>query len=30
MVFCIALLGSWALGAIILAFVIYTRRDVFG
>ncbi|HUP47051.1 MAG TPA: ABC transporter permease [Thermoanaerobaculia bacterium] len=30
MLFCIALLGVWALAAIALAFVIYLRRDVFG
>jgi ABC-2 type transport system permease protein len=28
--FCIALLGLWAAAATILAFVIFTRRDVFG
>lgn len=30
MMFCIALLGSWAAGAIIAAFAIFTRKDVFG
>lgn len=30
MPFCILLLGVWAVAAIILAFTIYTRRDVFG
>ncbi len=30
MAFCIALLGVWAVGAVIVAFVIFTRRDVFG
>ncbi|HEU4521183.1 MAG TPA: ABC transporter permease [Thermoanaerobaculia bacterium] len=30
MTFCILLLGAWAVGAIVLAFTIYTRRDVFG
>lgn len=28
--FCITLLGAWALIAIVTAFVIYTRKDVFG
>ncbi|HET7706606.1 MAG TPA: ABC transporter permease [Thermoanaerobaculia bacterium] len=30
MAFCITLLGVWALIAIVIAFVIYTRKDVFG
>jgi len=30
MTFCIALLGVWALGAIVAAFTIFTKRDVFG
>jgi ABC-2 type transport system permease protein len=30
MAFCIALLGVWAVGAVIVAFAIFTRRDVFG
>ena len=30
MLFCIALLGAWAVGALILAFTMFTRRDVFG
>ncbi|HYM60656.1 MAG TPA: ABC transporter permease [Thermoanaerobaculia bacterium] len=30
MTFCISLLAAWALGAIIVAFAIFTRRDVFG
>ncbi|MGZ8868060.1 MAG: ABC transporter permease, partial [Thermoanaerobaculia bacterium] len=30
MAFCIALLGGWAIVAIAVAFVIYTRKDVFG
>ena len=30
MLFCIGLLGAWAVGAIVAAFVIFTRRDVFG
>lgn len=28
--FCIALLGVWAVGAVVVAFVLFTRRDVFG
>jgi ABC-2 type transport system permease protein len=28
--FCMALLGVWAIGALIAAFAIFTRRDVFG
>ena len=28
--FCIMLLGAWAIGAIIFAFVVFVRRDVFG
>lgn len=30
MTFCITLLGAWAVGAIVVSFVLYTRRDVFG
>jgi ABC-2 type transport system permease protein len=30
MTFCVALLGIWALGATILSYAIFTRRDVFG
>ena len=30
MTFCIALLGGWAAGALIVAFMLFTRRDVFG
>jgi ABC-2 type transport system permease protein len=30
MAFCIALLGSWAVGALIVAYTLFTRRDVFG
>jgi ABC-2 type transport system permease protein len=30
MPFCIALLGAWALGATLVAYAIYIRRDVFG
>jgi ABC-2 type transport system permease protein len=30
MAFCIGLLGVWAVGATIVAFVIFVRRDVFG
>jgi len=30
MTFCIVLLGVWAIGAIIAAFAIFTKRDVFG
>ena len=30
MLFCIALLGAWAAGALAVAFVRFTRRDVFG
>jgi len=30
MAFCIALLGVWAVGAAIVAFAVFTRRDVFG
>lgn len=30
MTFCIVLLGVWAIGATVAAFVIFTRRDVFG
>jgi ABC-2 type transport system permease protein len=30
MTFCIALLGAWALGAIAIAFGVFTTRDVFG
>ncbi len=30
MTFCIALLAVWAVGALIVSFAIYTRRDVFG
>ena len=30
MTFCLALLAAWALGATIVSFAIFTRRDVFG
>jgi ABC-2 type transport system permease protein len=30
MTFCIALLGAWAIGALIVAYTLFTRRDVFG
>jgi len=30
MAFCIALLGAWAVGALVVAFALFTRRDVFG
>lgn len=30
MMFCIALLAAWAVGALILSYAIFTRRDVFG
>jgi ABC-2 type transport system permease protein len=30
MLFCIGLLGAWALGALAIAFTLFTRRDVFG
>ena len=30
MMFCIALLGSWAVGALVVAYTLFTRRDVFG
>jgi len=30
MTFCIALLAAWAIGALIVSFAIFTRRDVFG
>jgi len=30
MSFCISLLAVWAIGALIAAFIIFTRRDVFG
>ncbi|HUP62092.1 MAG TPA: ABC transporter permease [Thermoanaerobaculia bacterium] len=30
MLFCIALLGAWAVGALAVAFTLFTRRDVFG
>jgi ABC-2 type transport system permease protein len=30
MAFCIALLGSWAIGALVVAYVLFTKRDVFG
>ena len=30
MTFCIALLGAWALGAILVAYTLFLRRDVFG
>jgi ABC-2 type transport system permease protein len=28
--FCIALLGAWAIGTLVVAYVLFTRRDVFG
>jgi ABC-2 type transport system permease protein len=30
MMFCIALLGAWAVGALAVAYGLFTRRDVFG
>lgn len=30
MTFCIALLGVWAIGALVVAYTLFTRRDVFG
>jgi ABC-2 type transport system permease protein len=30
MAFCISLLGAWALGALIVAYGLFTKRDVFG
>ena len=30
MLFCLALLGAWAVGALAVSFTIFTRRDVFG
>jgi ABC-2 type transport system permease protein len=30
MAFCIALLGAWAIGALIVAYTVFVRRDVFG
>ncbi|HEX2121042.1 MAG TPA: ABC transporter permease [Thermoanaerobaculia bacterium] len=30
MTFCIALLGAWAAGALVVAYTLFTRRDVFG
>jgi hypothetical protein len=30
MMFCIALLGAWALGALLVAYGLFTKRDVFG
>ena len=30
MTFCIALLGAWAIGALLVAYTLFTRRDVFG
>ncbi len=30
MMFCIALLGAWAVGALVVAYTLFTRRDVFG
>jgi len=30
MAFCIALLGAWAAGALIVAYTLFVRRDVFG
>jgi ABC-2 type transport system permease protein len=30
MVFCIALLGAWAVGALLVAYGVFVRRDVFG
>lgn len=30
MLFCITLLGAWALGALMLAYGLFTKRDVFG
>lgn len=30
MLFCIALLGAWAVGALIVAYTLFTKRDVFG
>lgn len=30
MTFCLLLLGGWAIGTMIISFVVFTRRDVFG
>jgi ABC-type transport system involved in multi-copper enzyme maturation permease subunit len=30
MLFCIALLGAWAIVATTISYTIFTRRDVFG
>src|SRR5688572_27342870 len=30
LMFCVAMLGVWAVGALTVAFVLFTRRDVFG
>ena len=30
MTFCIALLATWAVGALVVAYTLFTRRDVFG
>jgi ABC-2 type transport system permease protein len=30
MIFCIGLLGAWALGALAFAYILFVRRDVFG
>ncbi len=30
MTFCIALLGAWGIGATVIAFLLFTRRDIFG
>jgi ABC-type transport system involved in multi-copper enzyme maturation permease subunit len=30
MLFCIALLGTWAVAATAISYTIFTRRDVFG
>jgi ABC-2 type transport system permease protein len=30
MLFCIGLLGVWAIGALVIAFALFTKKDVFG
>jgi hypothetical protein len=30
MAFCIALLGAWAVGALVVAYGLFLKRDVFG
>jgi ABC-2 type transport system permease protein len=30
LMFCVAMLGVWAIGALTVAYTLFTRRDVFG